>query len=155
MVDKLASGVSQWLSWPKLHLFPTHTTSPQHTAQRHECIEVNTTIYQFTAMVWCRACIRHHQMYKCKVKHFKLNAFISALWVKSGNRGNLKCWKVNDHFAPIFHQKMFISLLSDAKLPKVCDWYLGLIIYAKYLRSYLQKTRRGDLWSLKFCVLAN
>ena len=27
-----------------------------------------------------------------------------ALWVKSGNRGNLKCLKVNDNFALIFHR---------------------------------------------------
>ena len=45
----------------------------------------------------------------------------TALWVKSGNRGNLKCLKVNNHFALIFHQKIFISFLSDAKLPKVYD----------------------------------
>ena len=45
----------------------------------------------------------------------------SALWVKSGNRGNLKCLRVNNHLALIFHRKMFISLLSDAKLPKVYD----------------------------------
>ena len=43
----------------------------------------------------------------------------NALWVKSGNRGNLKCLKVNNHFALIFHRKIFISFLSDAKLPKV------------------------------------
>ena len=49
------------------------------------------------------------------------NYFPSALWVKSGNRGNLKCLKVNDNFALIFHRKIFISFLSDAKLPKVCD----------------------------------
>ena len=79
----------------------------------------------------------------------------NALWVKSGNRGNLKCLKVDDHFALIFHQKMFISFLSDAKLPKVYDRYLGLVIYVKYLMSYLQKTRRGGQGSLKFCVLAN
>ena len=84
-----------------------------------------------------------------------LSLGITALWVKSGNRGNLKCLKVDDHFALIFHQKMFISFLSDAKLPKVYDRYLGLVIYVKYLMSYLQKTRRGGQGSLKFCVLAN
>ena len=80
---------------------------------------------------------------------------INALWVKSGNRGNLKCLKVNNHFALIFYRKFFISFLSDAKLPKVYDWFLGLIIHVKYLRSYLQKTWRGGLLSLKFCTLAN
>ena len=44
-----------------------------------------------------------------------------ALWVKSGNRGNLKCLKVNNNFALIFCQKFFIPFLSDAKLPKVYD----------------------------------
>ena len=44
-----------------------------------------------------------------------------ALWVKSGNRGNLKCLKVNDDFALIFHRKVFISFLSDSKLPEVLD----------------------------------
>ena len=78
-----------------------------------------------------------------------------ALWVKSGNRWNLKCLKVNKHFALIFYQKILISFLSDAKLPKVSDWFLGLIIHVKYLRSYLQKTWRGGLISLKFCTLAN
>ena len=78
-----------------------------------------------------------------------------ALWVKSGNRGNLKCLKVNDHYVLIFHQKMFISFLSGAKLSTFYDRYLGLIIYVKYLRSYLQKTWRGVLRSLKFCVFAN
>ena len=63
-----------------------------------------------------------------------------ALWVKSGDKRNLKCLKVNDNFALIFHWKIFISFLSDAKLPKVYDRFLGLIIYVKYLRSYLQKT---------------
>ena len=29
----------------------------------------------------------------------------NALWVKSGNRGNLKCLKVNNHFALIFQKK--------------------------------------------------
>ena len=58
----------------------------------------------------------------------ELNSFLlglrfppSALWVKSGNRGNLKCLKVNNHFALIFHPKIFISFLSDTKLPKVYD----------------------------------
>jgi len=64
----------------------------------------------------------------------------TALWVKSGNRGILKCLKVNNHFELIFHRKMFIYFLGDAKLPKVYDWFLGLIIYVKYLRSYFQKT---------------
>ena len=63
-----------------------------------------------------------------------------ALWVKSGNRANLKCLEVNDNFALIFHRKILISFLSDAKLPTVYDRFLGLIIYVKYLRSYLQKT---------------
>ena len=84
-----------------------------------------------------------------------MNPAHSALWVKSGNRGNLKCLKLDDHFALIFHQQMFISFLSDAKLPKVYDRYLGLVIYVKYLMSYLQKTPRGGQGSLKFCVLAN
>ena len=79
----------------------------------------------------------------------------NALWVKSGNRGNLKCLKVNNHFALIFHQKKYIYFLSDGKPPKVYDWFLGLIIHVKYLRSYLQKTWRGGLLSLKFCTLAN
>ena len=34
---------------------------------------------------------------------------VNALWVKSGNRGNLKCLKVNDNLALIFCQKRFIS----------------------------------------------
>ena len=63
--------------------------------------------------------------------------------VKSGNRGNLKCLKVNNNFALIFYRKMSISFLSDAKLTKVYDWFLGLIIYIKYLRSYSWKTWRG------------
>ena len=45
----------------------------------------------------------------------------NALWVKSGNRGILKCLKVNNHFELIFHRKMFIYFLGDAKLPKVYD----------------------------------
>ena len=49
----------------------------------------------------------------------------TALWVKSGNRGNWKCLKVNTHFALIFYWTFFIIFLSDAKLPKVCDWFLG------------------------------
>ena len=72
-----------------------------------------------------------------------------ALWVKSGNRGNLKCLKVNNHFALIFHRKIFISFLSDVKLTKVYDWFLGLIIYIKYLRSYFKKHERGvcEVWN--------
>ena len=72
-----------------------------------------------------------------------------ALWVKSGNRGNLKCWKVNDNFAFIFHRKTIISFLSDAKLRNVYDWFLGLIIYVKYLKSYLQKHEGGvcEVWN--------
>ena len=35
-----------------------------------------------------------------------------ALWVKSGNRGNLKCLKVNDYFALIFHRNIFISFFK-------------------------------------------
>ena len=72
-----------------------------------------------------------------------------AQWVKSGKRGNLKSWKVNDNFALII-----ISFLSDVKLPTVYYWYLGLIIYVRYLRSSLQKIWRGVLLGLKFCVLA-
>ena len=66
--------------------------------------------------------------------------YIIALCVKSGNRGNLKCLKVNDHYVLIFHRKMFISFLSGAKLSTFYDRFLGVIIYVKYLRSYLQKT---------------
>ena len=44
-----------------------------------------------------------------------------ALWVKSGNRGNLKCLNLNDHYELIFDRKMFISFLSDAKLLHVYD----------------------------------
>ena len=47
--------------------------------------------------------------------------FSNALWVKSGNRRNLICLKVNNNFALIFQRKIFISFLSDAKLPKVYD----------------------------------
>ena len=46
---------------------------------------------------------------------------INALSAKSGNRGNLKCLKVNNHFALIFHRKIFISFLSVVKPPKVYD----------------------------------
>ena len=45
----------------------------------------------------------------------------NALWVKSGNRGNLKCLNVNDHYELIFYRKMLISFLSDAKLLHVYD----------------------------------
>ena len=45
----------------------------------------------------------------------------NALWVKSGNRGNLKYLKANNHFALIFYRKFFISFLSEPKLPKVYD----------------------------------
>ena len=38
---------------------------------------------------------------------------------------------------------MFISILSDARLQNIYDWILGLIIYVKYLRSYLQKNMKG------------
>ena len=44
-------------------------------------------------------------------------ALISALWVKSGNRGNLICLKVKNHFALIFQQKIVISKW----LSKNCD----------------------------------
>ena len=57
----------------------------------------------------------------------KILHIYNALWVKSGNRGNLKCLNVNNHFALIFHRKFFISFLSDAKLPKVYDRFLCLI----------------------------
>ena len=50
--------------------------------------------------------------------------------------------------------KMFKPFLNDAKLTKV-DYRFWFIIYVKYLRSYLQKTWRGGLTNLKFCVLAN
>ena len=49
------------------------------------------------------------------------SSLVIALWVKSGNRGNLICLKVNNHFALICQRKIFISFLSDAKLPKVYD----------------------------------
>ena len=45
----------------------------------------------------------------------------TALWVKSGNRGNLKCLNVNDHYEFILYRKMFISFLSEAKLLHVYD----------------------------------
>ena len=45
----------------------------------------------------------------------------SALWVKSGNRGNLKYLKENDHYVLIFHRKMFIIFLSGAKLSTFYD----------------------------------
>ena len=54
-----------------------------------------------------------------KVREQELESI--ALWVKSGNRGNLKCLKVNNHFVLIFHRKIFVSFLSDAKMPKVYD----------------------------------
>ena len=92
---------------------------------------------------------------KSLLHHVLLVYSATALWVKSDNRGILKCLNVNDHYKLIFYRKMFISFLSDAKLLHVYDWYLGLIIYVKYLRSYLQKTWRGGQTSLKFCVLAN
>ena len=72
------------------------------------------------------------------------NLFTSnALWVKSGNRGNLKCLKVNNNFAVIFHRKTFILFLSDAKLLKFYDRFLGLIVYVKYLRSFFCKNLKG------------
>ena len=45
----------------------------------------------------------------------------TALWVKNGNRGNLKSLKVNDNYVLIFHRKMFISFLSGAKLSTFYD----------------------------------
>ena len=62
---------------------------------------------------------REKKLYKVE-KDVELKTAI-ALWVKSGNRGNLKCLKVNNHFVLIFHRQIFISFLSDAKMPKVCD----------------------------------
>ena len=53
--------------------------------------------------------------------HYFESIVINALWVKSGNRANLKCLKVNNDFALIFHRKFFISFLIDAELPKVYD----------------------------------
>ena len=60
--------------------------------------------------IWSK--ISSMNIYRDQVHRRKVN----ALWVKGGNRGNLKCWKVNDHSALIFHRKIFISFLSDAKL---------------------------------------
>ena len=62
---------------------------------------------------------RKKKLYKVE-KDVELKTAI-ALWVKSGNRGNLKCLKVNNHFVLIFHRKIFVSFLSDAKMPKVYD----------------------------------
>ena len=56
---------------------------------------------------------------------YKRAVVYNALWIKSGNRGNLKCWKENDHIALIVHRKNFISFLSDAKLQKLYNWFLG------------------------------
>ena len=82
-----------------------------------------------------------HSLFNCwcrKCQGARLHSH-TALWVKSGNRGNLKCLKVDNNFAVIFHRKTFILFLSDAKLLKVYDRFLGLIVYVKYLRSFLQK----------------
>ena len=82
IVYKLASGVSQWLSRPKLHLFPTahHLTTPteahQHQIQSYKYIQIqykykyknNTT----TNEPPCHSTPPHHstaQMHKCIVQH--------------------------------------------------------------------------------------
>ena len=66
-----------------------------------------------------------------------------ALWVRSGNRGNLKCLKVNDYFALIWDKKKFISFSSDAKLQNVFDGFLGLITYVKISEVICKKHEGG------------
>ena len=67
----------------------------------------------------------------------------------------MKCLKVNDNFALIFINKISFlsSVMQNCKMFMID--FLGLIIYVKYLRSYLQKTWRVGQKSLSFCVLAN
>ena len=44
------------------------------------------------------------------------SSLVIALWVKSGNRGNLKCLKVNNHFALIRILKVILQGLGASKI---------------------------------------
>ena len=66
----------------------------------------------------------------------------NALWVKSGNRGSLKCLQVNDNFVLIFYRKFLISFLRNNLI--FLDFaYKELIFYG--LELNLSQGPRGKI----------
>ena len=109
-------------AWNKLKLMISDWYSPLYDMM---CIKLSSTSSVHLALHSSNCGSIYPGLVLCLI-HFTL--VHNALWVKSGNRGNLKCLNVNDHYELIFYRKMLISFLSDAKLLHVYDWYLGLII---------------------------
>ena len=70
-------------------------------------------------------------------------------------KGDIKNFK----FKALLHIQLWSKNVQTffkwCQTPKSWLLILVFIIYVKYLRSYLQKTWRGGLTNLKFCVLAN
>ena len=87
------------------------------------------------------------------VDYFK--HIIIALWVKQCNYKDCKVVKSKTLVRLHFSSEIIQTFFKWCQTAKSLWLILGLIIYTKYLRSYLQKTWRGGLISLKFCVLAN
>ena len=70
-------------------------------------------------------------------------------------KGDIKNFK----FKALLHIQLWSKNVQTffkwCQTPKSWLLILVFIIYVKYLQSYLQKTWRGGLTNLKFCVLAN
>ena len=70
-------------------------------------------------------------------------------------KGDIKNFKFKTLLHIQLWSKNVQTFFKWCQTPKSWLLILVFIIYVKYLRSYLQKTWRGGLTNLKFCVLAN
>ena len=70
-------------------------------------------------------------------------------------KGDIKNFKFKTLLHIQLWSKNVQTFFKWCQTPKSWLLILVFIIYVKYLQSYLQKTWRGGLTNLKFCVLAN
>ena len=124
-------------SWKDYHNWYICKRVLQHT---------NTTNFKqllfFFFNRYCTICTR----FNIKSLHYGLSPI---------EKGDIKNFK----FKALLHIQLWSKNVQTffkwCQTPKSWLLILVFIIYVKYLRSYLQKTWRGGLTNLKFCVLAN
>ena len=116
---------------------PGSPTSWIGSGSRRDCSnKVEHSVEKVKPDNWIRSIIIHsfHRALFSKTLHH---------WVKSGNGGNLKCLKENDHYALIFHRKMFIAFFLWYKTVKSFWLIFGFDHICQIFEKLYAKNMKG------------
>ena len=110
-----------------------------------------------------RCCFRSHNMH-CIIVCFHKKLFFFGEWqhIQEEKTRKTHCTmpfpmsieileilkSKNSFLAHFFWSKNGYSSSRLCRRVQILEWIFGFIYFAKYLRSYLQKTRRGGVWQI-------